>query len=108
MALFDRLFRGGGSEISTFPIKRLNELDDPFILDVREPREIQRGKIPGAHEIPLGEIATRYAELPADRTIYIVCRSGNRSATACRILNAKGLSCVNLTGGMRAYRGPLA
>ena len=53
--------------------------DDVILLDVREDDEYKSGHIPGAEWIPLGQLSSRLGELPKDKTIVAVCRSGNRS-----------------------------
>lgn len=83
--------------------KRLAEKHKPFLLDVRQPEEFQAGHIHGAKLIPLGELRARINELPSDREIICVCRSGNRSLTATRQLRAAGLAAFNLHGGMLAW-----
>ena len=78
-------------------------LDEVLILDVREPAEFvgELGHLPGAMLVPLGQLRGRVAELPRDRPIVTVCRSGGRSAQAALILEAAGVTRVaNLTGGM--------
>ena len=62
------------------------------MLDVRQPDEWAAGHIEGATLIPLGELADRVAEVPADRQVVVVCRSGNRSAQGRDILLGAGLS----------------
>ena len=91
----------------SIPVKELRDRSTKFILDVREPDEIATGKIPGAHTIPLGDLSAREGELPKDETIYVVCRSGNRSQKACEYLESRGYDCVNVAGGMLAYKGPV-
>ena len=49
------------------------------LLDVREQDEWDAGHAPGAHHIPLGQLGTRQAEIPTDREVVAVCRSGRRS-----------------------------
>ena len=72
-----------------------------FVLDVREPDEWATGHIPGATLIPLGELSARLGEVPADRTIVVICRSGNRSAQGREILKAAGYAAVtSVSGGM--------
>jgi rhodanese-related sulfurtransferase len=72
-----------------------------LVLDVREPDEWASGHIPDATLIPLGELPARTGELPADRTIVVICRSGNRSAQGRDILRAAGFAEVtSVTGGM--------
>jgi rhodanese-related sulfurtransferase len=75
-----------------------------FILDVRESDEWVAGHIPGATLIPLGQLTARAGEVPADRDVVVVCRSGNRSAQGRDILRAAGLTQVtSMTGGMKAW-----
>lgn len=74
------------------------------LLDVRELDEWEAGRAPVARHIPLGELESRHTELPLDRTIVCVCRSGGRSAYAAAALGAAGYDVRNLTGGMRAWR----
>ena len=74
-----------------------------FVLDVRQPDEWTAVRIADASLIPLGELSARVAEIPRDRTVVVVCRSGNRSATATAALLAAGYDAVNLDGGMIAW-----
>jgi len=74
-----------------------------ILLDVREKTEWQAGHAPKARHIPLGQLTARHRELPADRTIITVCRSGARSAQAARLLAAQGHQVINLSGGMHAW-----
>lgn len=75
----------------------------PLVLDVREPHEFTAGHIPGAQFIPLGALAQRAKELPRDREIICVCRSGSRSRMAVRHLTSAGFKAINLRGGMIAW-----
>jgi adenylyltransferase/sulfurtransferase len=80
--------------------------EDFLLLDVREPEEHERARIDGARLIPLGELPIRLAELATwkDRTVVVHCRSGGRSARACRLLEEQGFADVwNLTGGIDAW-----
>lgn len=77
----------------------------PVLLDVREAEEWAAGHIPGAVWIPLGELPQRLAELPKDREIVCVCRSGHRSEMATLLLRAHGFDARNLTGGMLNWTG---
>ena len=75
----------------------------PFVLDVRQPDEYQSGHISGAKLIPLNELGARLSELPQDRTIVCVCRSGARSGVAARQLASIGYKTLNLSGGMMSW-----
>jgi glyoxylase-like metal-dependent hydrolase (beta-lactamase superfamily II)/rhodanese-related sulfurtransferase len=77
------------------------------LLDVREPAELRGdlGALPGSLHIPLGELRARIAEVPRDRPVLCLCRSGRRSAQACAILEQAGVPRVgNCTGGMIGWR----
>ncbi len=76
-----------------------------LLLDVREPDEWEAGHAPDAQFLPLGQVQARVDELPTDRRIVAICRSGARSATVTEALNAWGYDAVNLAGGMRAWAG---
>jgi rhodanese-related sulfurtransferase len=72
-----------------------------FMLDVREPYEWNEVHIEGATLIPLATLPDRVNELPKDREIVVVCRSGNRSAEGRDILKRSGFSQVtSMAGGM--------
>jgi rhodanese-related sulfurtransferase len=72
-----------------------------FILDVREPEEWVEYHIPGATLIPLGELETRVNEVPHDREVVVVCRSGNRSQVGRDILLKSDFNQVtSMAGGM--------
>jgi rhodanese-related sulfurtransferase len=70
-----------------------------FVLDVRNQDEWDAGHVPGATLIPLPQLASRLAELPQDQEIVVICRSGNRSATARDILLDAGFSSVTSVAG---------
>lgn len=74
------------------------------VVDVREPGEYARGRIPGATLIPLGAVQERMGELDRERETVVVCHIGQRSGTAADTLRAAGFSRVyNLRGGMVAW-----
>ncbi len=76
-----------------------------YILDVREPSEWNDAHIAGATLIPLGELASRENELPRDKEIVVVCRSGNRSAQARDILlNAGFTQVTSMAGGLNQWK----
>lgn len=86
--------------------ERLAGDDPPYLLDVREPWEwwVSSLEARGAELIPLGELEGRLDEVPRDRPIVVVCRSGERSRTAASRLLAAGFRDVaNLTGGLQAW-----
>jgi len=74
-----------------------------LMLDVREPGEWQAGHVAQAWLLPMGQVARHRSDLPRDRQIVVVCRSGGRSAAVAEALRAWGFDAVNLSGGMSAW-----
>jgi rhodanese-related sulfurtransferase len=89
------------SEISVHHLKsRLEEGDDVFLLDVREPYEYKIANLNG-HLVPLGQLQVRFADLDKTREIVVYCHHGNRSAFAVQFLKNQGFENVlNLVGGI--------
>ncbi len=83
--------------------KMLNDDNDIFLLDVREPFELlSLGKIEGVNNIPIGRLSYRLNEIPTDKSkkIVCICASGNRSYEAAHILVKHGYkNIMNLEGG---------
>jgi NADPH-dependent 2,4-dienoyl-CoA reductase/sulfur reductase-like enzyme/rhodanese-related sulfurtransferase len=82
------------------PITHWNDDRDALLLDVRMPAELAVEHVPGVVNIPLHELRARLAELPRDREIHVICRSGQRAYYATRILLQNGFNARNLAGGM--------
>ena len=85
--------------------RRFDAHEDVFVLDVREPHEVQIVNI-GAPLIPLGQLANRIDELAPqkDREIVVHCKSGARSQKAAQLLKSAGFANVeNLAGGILAW-----
>ncbi|MEW5977010.1 MAG: FAD-dependent oxidoreductase [Acidobacteriota bacterium] len=78
--------------------------DQVVLLDVRDPAEFDSGHVPGAINIPLGELRERMEELPRDREIRVYCGVGQRSYYATRALLQYGFNASNLPGGFQTYR----
>jgi rhodanese-related sulfurtransferase len=74
------------------------------LLDVRESDEWDAGHAPDAVHIPMSELAGRLGELPEDNEVYVVCRSGGRSARVTAYLNANGWNATNVDGGMQVWQ----
>ena len=88
------------------PISHWDGVGDALLLDVRNPPELQVESVPGAVNIPLGQLRARLGELPRDREIHVICRSGGRAYFATRILLQNGFQAKNISGGMlsRSHR----
>jgi rhodanese-related sulfurtransferase len=76
-----------------------------FILDVREPEEWADYHVPGSTLIPLGELPSRLNEVPRDKEVIVVCRTGHRSASGRDILLKAGyLQATSLQGGLTKWK----
>jgi rhodanese-related sulfurtransferase len=78
------------------------EDNEAAVLDVREPGEWELGTLPDAVLISQGEILDRIDELPKDRPVLCVCRTGARSTNVATFLAFNGYEAANLAGGMKA------
>ena len=84
-------------------VARFGESQAGFLIDVRTPEEFATGHIPGSINIPVNELASRLTEVPQDQPVIVYCRSGNRSATAARILVDAGFGPVYDLGGIQTW-----
>lgn len=74
-----------------------------YVLDVRTPQEFAEGHVASAINLPLDQVEARAGEVPGDKPIYVICRSGNRSAQASAILKKAGKDVKNVGGGMNDW-----
>lgn len=90
-------------EVSVDDLEQLMA-DGAFVVDVREPDEYSAGHVPGAVNVPLGDVGLRLPEcLSPSGVTYMICRSGARSARACEVLIDAGHRAVNVAGGTLAW-----
>jgi rhodanese-related sulfurtransferase len=77
----------------------------PIVLDVREPEEYEQGHVPGAINLPQADLASRLDEIPQDRPLVLICRSGARSLRATQFLRQVGFELVmTVQGGTLAWQ----
>ncbi|NBX92770.1 MAG: rhodanese [Proteobacteria bacterium] len=82
---------------------RIDDDEDVFILDVREPEEWRLANI-GGTLIPLGELSQRFSELDPDREVFVLCHHGVRSSRACMFLRQNGFKKIkNIRGGIEQW-----
>ena len=105
-SLFGNRLRGI-KEVDPIAALQLINHKNALVLDVRESDEYKSGHVLNSIHIPLGKLKGRTGELIKyqDRPIVVVCRSGNRSATACAILGKQGFAQAhNLAGGVVSWQ----
>jgi rhodanese-related sulfurtransferase len=86
-------------------LDRLLAEDAVILVDIRNPGEVEQGRIPGAVNIPLAQLRNRLDMLPSDRPIVVHCAGGWRSSVAASLLRAHGFDNVaDLEGGYNAWQ----
>lgn len=73
------------------------------VFDVRQPDEYEEAHAPGVRLVPLDQVPERVEEFPTDERVYVICKSGGRSAKAVEFLRTRGVDAVNVAGGTSAW-----
>ena len=84
------------------------ETDDHIVLDVRTPEECEEGIIAEAIQINFlasHDFVSAVEGLDKGKTYFVYCRSGNRSAQACKYMTMKGFTTYNLMDGIMGWDG---
>ena len=92
-------------EISVQDLKEARDKGaDLVVLDVREPWELDLARLDGTLDIPMNELPERLTEVPKDKPVAVLCRSGARSMKVTQYLRANGYPSVsNVAGGILAW-----
>ena len=100
----EKAVKNGIPQMSVKELKRRRDAgEDVFLLDVREPYEVQIAQM-GGKLIPQNDVPNKLNEIPRDREIVVHCRSGARSQKIAEFLKQSGYSqVVNLAGGILAW-----
>ena len=96
------MFGFGRKSVDVASAHRMAAEEGYTIVDVRTKRERKEGHPPGSMHISLESLDKRSRSLEGKKVLAI-CRSGNRSGTATRFLNAQGIETLNIKGGMIAW-----
>jgi len=92
------------TRLSAAEAKQMMESGAVQVVDVREDWEYESGHVPGADHIPVNTVFGRRDELSRDRDVIFVCSVGQRSALACEMAAAAGLTRLyNVEGGTEAW-----
>jgi len=95
---------GAGLDITAPELAERVKINQLKLLDVREPHELEISALPNAVNIPLGQLASRLAELNSADDMVVFCKGGTRSARALELLSSAGFKKVkNLKGGINAW-----
>lgn len=94
-----------GEEVSVNTVAAMKGKEGVVVLDVREDDEYAEAHIPGVLHIPMGQVMNRKAEFIDAKSVFVSCRSGNRSGRVVDALRAQGHTHVhNMAGGIRAWK----
>jgi len=83
--------------------KKIENREEIFLLDVRNPEETELANIAGSFLIPLSELKSRISEIPNGKEIITYCHYGNRSFEAAKILREHNLNAKSLVGGIDCW-----
>ena len=91
-------WRTSGRHLDAYAVGDLDELDrrsgengGVHVLDVRQPREWETGRIPGSLQVFVGDLPRRVGEIPRDREVWTICASGRRASVAASLLDRAGI-----------------
>lgn len=91
--------------MKSIKINKITEEMKEVTIDIRETNEYKNGHIKGIKNIPMtGLLMNPHVFLKKDKTYYIMCQAGGRSAMAVKRLNKQGYNLVNLKGGYKAWK----
>jgi adenylyltransferase/sulfurtransferase len=101
----DQIMLRKDQEVGVTELKSsLDNGEEIFLLDVREPHEYEICRLDNSATIPLGQLQARVGELNPDANIVVYCRSGARSGKAVKFLSEAGFGTVrNLVGGVLSW-----
>ncbi len=93
------------SECTVITLKDELQSGNGTLVDVREHAEFAGGRVEGAKLMPLSELERRHQEIDHTKPVYVMCRSGNRSAKAQKELHDLGFeNVINVSGGFEAWK----
>ena len=93
--------------INASEIKSL-DTEKVLLLDIRSREEFEINGIKGSVNVPFDEISTGLSNLPKDKPVYVLCRTGDLSEEVAEILEDRGYDVYNIEGGYAAYIVSLA
>ncbi|MBM7585045.1 rhodanese-related sulfurtransferase [Bacillus pakistanensis] len=86
-------------------MKKLEQGEELYLVDVREDEEVAEGMIPSAKHVKMGDIPESVSQFEKDKEYVFICRSGRRSENVCHFMNDQGFKVVNMEGGMLEWAG---
>lgn len=87
--------------INARELLKIIEIENPIIIDIREPYELEESSIEIATNIPMYPLLNNFKSLlDKDKIHYIICHTGRRSLHVTKILIESGYKAVNVFGGI--------
>lgn len=90
-------------EVSTDEAYKMYQQSSTFTVDVRTQQEWDEYHVPNTTLIPLDQLQNRLSEVPKDKEVLVVCRSGNRSQQGRDILLSAGYNATSMAGGLKEW-----
>jgi rhodanese-related sulfurtransferase len=90
-------------EVTPERAKELIDAGEVHLVDVREPYEVEAGRIAGSRHIELERLASQADSIERDKPVLFYCRAGARSGMAANAFRRAGYEALNLTGGITAW-----
>jgi rhodanese-related sulfurtransferase len=90
-------------EINTDQAYQMYQQSGTFVVDVRTQAEWDEYHAPNTTLIPLDQLPNRLNEVPKDKQVLVVCRSGNRSQQGRDILLSAGYNATSMAGGLKEW-----
>ena len=91
------------NEVTVDEAYEMYQSGEYFVLDVRTQEEWDEYHAPDTTLIPLDQLENRLSEIPADKDVLVICRSGNRSQQGRDILVNAGFNATSMAGGLKAW-----
>lgn len=89
--------------------RKLDDDEEPQLIDVRQPAAFEREHLPGAENVPMGQLTTSIDEIDFDDEVVVACQIGQASLQAVRLIDsyegAADADVWSLEGGMQAWEG---
>jgi len=99
----EHAFRDENIEVEPERARELIDADEVQLVDVREPYEVEAGRIEGSRHIELERLASQAETIDRGKPVLFYCRLGARSGMAANAFRRAGYEAYSLTGGLTAW-----
>jgi hydroxyacylglutathione hydrolase/adenylyltransferase/sulfurtransferase len=90
-------------DVTPAAVRERHERGEIELIDVREPYEVEAGRIAGSRHIEMAHLPSSASTLPGDRPVVFYCRVGGRSGVAAHAFRRAGFDAYSMAGGLEAW-----